>query len=209
MYQLIISAIIHGLHYYTLNSMINNNLAINNTDYKSIKDEKTKNRLFYKLTTSKNKSFLKYKIIDFEGKYTDMIKLIQDTIIDDYETLKIANIIILNFNNQFTKELITKKLDITMLPDFEKMNCIINKNDLTCFLFNFFKKATLLKIIDTSFDIDDYENLYNYLIKENMYILADIVNKTFYLEKEKINYDHKKDRTYKKLVEYSFILLKI
>lgn len=214
MYQLIISAITHGLHYHTLNTMINNSLSsIYDDDYYKSDiiniNKATKNRIFYNLTVTRNKCFLKYKIINYEGTYTDMVKLVSDAIIDDYEILKMMNVTILNFNNSFIKELNTKKLDITLMPNFENINCIINKSDLLCFLFNFFKKLTMLKIINISFDINNYEDLYNFFIKEEMYILANIMNDVFYLNKEKIKYDFKKDKTYKKLVDYSFVLVKI
>lgn len=213
MYQLIISAIVHGLHFHTLNAMINNTAYSTIDEYhKTDLIDKYKtgtNRLFYRLKVSHNKCYLRYKLFNFEGKYTDMIKLIQNTIADDYEIMKATDITIFNFNNEFTKDLNTKKLDSTLMPDFENIDCIINDNELLCFLFRFFKKASMLKIIETDFDINNYEDLYNFLVKKEMYILANVVNKLFHLDKEKIKINPKKDKTYKKLVEYSFVLLKL
>lgn len=213
MYQLIVSAIVHGLHYHCLKAMINTNNVVDRDINKShTNNDKTKNtrtHLFYKLSIAKNKCFLKYKLFNFEGKYSDMIKLVYNSIISDYEIIKSSNTTIFNFNNVFTKVLNTEKLDILLLPEFEQMDCIISKDDLLCFLFNFFKKLTVLQVIDITFDVDDYENLYKYLIKEEMYILANTVNDVFHLEKNKIDIRLKKDKTYKKLIDYSFILLKL
>lgn len=213
MYQLIVSAIVHGLHYHCLKAMVNTNNVVDRDINKSHTiNGKTKNsrtHLFYKLSIAKNKCFLKYKLFNFEGKYSDMIKLVYNSIISDYEMIKSSNTTIFNFNNVFTKVLNTEKLDILLLPEFEQMDCIISKDDLLCFLFNFFKKLTILQVIDTTFDVDDYENLYKYLIKEEMYILANTVNDVFHLEKNKIDIKLKKDKTYKKLIDFSFILLKL
>lgn len=213
MYQLIISAIVHGLHYHALNTMINDAIhTVYDDFYKAdilSKYKRENNRLFYRLSVSRNTCFLKYKLFNFEGKYSELIKLIQDTIADDYEIMKAIGITVFNFNSEFTKELKTKKLDSMLLPSFEEIDCIISKNDLLCFLFRFFKKASMLKIIDAEFDVNNYEDLYNFLVRKEMYILANLVSDMFHLDKEKIKANPKKDNTYKRLVDYSFVLLKL